>query len=226
MSGVTDTQRGAAVREPLRVGIVEDDSTTRDGLAMLIEGTPGYKCVGKYGSVEELLRRPLDRAADVLLLDINLPGMPGSEGVLLVRQRYPATEVLMLTVYADERRVFESICNGAVGYLLKKTPAARILEAIREAAGGGAPMSPEIARKVVTLFRRTPAAERPAEDLTPQEVRLLQLLADGHSYQAASEQLEISVNTVRSYIRNVYDKLHVHTKSEAVSKALRSGLIT
>jgi DNA-binding NarL/FixJ family response regulator len=133
--------------------------------------------------------------------------------------------VLMLTVYSDEDKIFESICNGAVGYLLKKTPPARLLDAIREAASGGAPMSPEIARKVVTLFRKTAVAERPFESLTPQELRLLQLLADGHSYQAAAERLAISLNTVRSYIRNVYEKLHVHSKSEAVSKALRSGLI-
>jgi DNA-binding NarL/FixJ family response regulator len=211
--------------EPLRVAIVEDDVTTRDGLAALIEGTPGYRCVGRYGSVEELLRRPLDRPANVLLLDVNLPGISGAEGVRLIRERWPSTDVLMLTVYADEDKIFESICNGAVGYLLKKTPPARLIDAIREAATGGAPMSPEIARKVVTLFRKTPAAERPAEALTAQELRLLQLLADGHSYQAAAERLAISLNTVRSYIRNVYDKLHVHSKSEAVSKALRSGLI-
>jgi DNA-binding NarL/FixJ family response regulator len=211
--------------EPLRVAIVEDDLTTREGLAALIGGTPGYRCVGRYGSVEELLRKPPDRLAHVILLDINLPGISGAEGVRLVRGRWPSTEVLMLTVYSDENKIFESICNGAVGYLLKKTPPVRLIDAIREAGSGGAPMSPEIARKVVTLFRKTPVAERPFEALTSQELRLLQLLADGHSYQAAGERLEISLNTVRSYIRNVYDKLHVHSKSEAVSKALRSGLI-
>jgi DNA-binding NarL/FixJ family response regulator len=208
------------------VAIVEDDVTTRDGLAALIEATPGYRCVGRYGSVESLLRASLDRPADVLLLDINLPGISGSEGVRLVRERWASTEVLMLTVYSDEDKIFESICNGAVGYLLKKTRAARLVDAIREAASGGAPMSPEIARKVVTLFRKAPPpAERPFEALTAQELRLLQLLADGHSYQAAGDLLAISLNTVRGYVRNVYDKLHVHSKSEAVSKALRSGLI-
>src|SRR5438128_58633 len=131
----------------------------------------------------------------------------------------------MLTVYADADKVFESVCNGAVGYLLKKTPPAKLLDAIREAATGGAPMSPEVARRVVTLFRRTGPPEPHTERLTAQEVRLLQLLADGHSYQAAGEQLDITVNTVRSYIRTVYDKLHVHSKSEAVTKALRRGLI-
>ena len=211
--------------DPLRVAIVEDDVTTREGLAVLIGGTPGYLCVGRFGSIEELLRRPPDRPAHVVLLDISLPGVSGAEGVRLVRERWPSTEVLMLTVYSDESTIFESICNGAVGYLLKKTPPARLIDAIREAASGGAPLSPEIARKVVTLFRETPAAERLFESLTAQELRLLQLLADGHSYQAAAEGLAISVNTVRSYVRNVYDKLHVHSKSAAVSKALRSGLI-
>jgi DNA-binding NarL/FixJ family response regulator len=132
----------------------------------------------------------------------------------------------MLTVYADEQRVFESICNGAVGYLLKKTPPAKLLDAIREAANGGAPMSPEIARKVVTLFRATRSKRAEADEvLTAQEVRLLHLLAGGHSYRAAGDELNISINTVRSHIRNVYEKLHVHSKSEAVTKALRNGLI-
>jgi DNA-binding NarL/FixJ family response regulator len=225
MPPVDRSGREASSPEPLRVAIVEDDVTTRDGLAALIEGTPGYRCVGRYGSVEELVGRAPDRLADVVLLDINLPGISGAEGVRLVRERWPSTEALMLTVYADQDKILESICNGAVGYLLKKTPPARLLDAIREAASGGAPMSPEIARKVVTLFRRAPAPEGTSEALTPQELRLLQLLADGHSYQTAAERLAISLNTVRSYVRNVYDKLHVHSKSEAVSKALRSGLI-
>jgi len=214
-----------AVPEPLRVAIVEDDRKMREGLAALIEGTAGYRCVGQYGSVEEALRRTPERGTDVFLLDVNLPGVSGSEGVRALRERCPTAEVLMLTVYADDDKVFESICNGAVGYLLKKTPPARLLDAIREAAGGGAPMSPEVARRVVTLFRKTVPAEPQGEQLSAQEVRLLQLLADGYSYQAAGDKLDISVNTVRSYIRTVYDKLHVHSKSEAVSKALRRGLI-
>lgn len=210
---------------PLRIVIVEDDRTLRDGLAALIDGTAGYRCVGRHASVEEALRGPRDSAPGVFLLDINLPGIPGSEGVKLLKARFPSAEVLMLTVYAEQDKVFESICNGAVGYLLKKTSPVKLLDAIREAATGGAPMSPEVARKVVTLFRKTAPSASDTEALTGQELRLLQLLADGHSYQAAGTQLEISVNTVRSYIRNIYDKLHVHSKSEAVSKALRRGLI-
>jgi DNA-binding NarL/FixJ family response regulator len=213
-------------REPLRVAIVDDDSTLSGGLAALIDSHAGYRCAGRYGTVEELLQRPPAREVDVILLDINLPGIDGAQGVRLLRERFSSTEILMLTVYADEQRVFESICNGAVGYLLKKTPPAKLLEAIREAAGGGAPMSPEIARKVVTLFRTTQGERSDADDLlTPQEVRLLQLLAGGHGYRAAGAELDVSINTVRSHIRNVYEKLHVHSKSEAVTKALRRGLI-
>ncbi len=211
--------------ELLTVAIVEDDRTMREALAELIDGTPGYRCVGRYGSVEEALSVLRGRGPRVVLLDVNLPGIPGSQGARLLRERCPGTEVLMLTVYADQARVFESICNGAVGYLLKKTPPRKLLDGIREAATGGAPMSPEIARRVVTLFRKTASPEPPGEPLTSQELRLLQLLSEGHSYQAAGERLEVSVNTVRSYIRNIYEKLHVHSKSEAVGKALRQGLI-
>lgn len=207
------------------MAIVEDDRTTRDALATLIGGTVGYACVATYVSVEEALAWPDGPEPDVMLLDIDLPGISGSHGVRLFRERYPSMEVLMLTVYADEAKVFESICNGAVGYLLKKTRAPKLLEAIREAASGGAPMSPEVARKVVTLFRKSPPPEPNADVLTSQELRLLQLLADGHSYQAAGDRLTISVNTVRTYVRAIYDKLHVHSKSGAVSQAMRRGLI-
>jgi DNA-binding NarL/FixJ family response regulator len=209
----------------IRVAIIEDDPSTRDGLGLLIDASPGYQCVGKFGSVEEALRRLGGGAADVLLLDINLPGMPGSEGVKLLREKYPPVQVLMLTVYTEKERVFESICNGACGYLLKKTPPVKLLEAISEAHGGGAPMTPEIARKVVTLFHRMGPGERLNEKFAPQEVKLLEFLAQGYSYQGCANRLNISINTVRDYIRSIYEKLHVHTKSEAVSKALRNRLI-
>ena len=132
----------------------------------------------------------------------------------------------MLTVYAEQDKVFESICNGASGYLLKETPPARLLEAIREANSGGAPMSPEIARKVITLFQKTGPPAKLDAQLTPQELRLLKMLMEGYSYQGVADQLNISINTVRDYIRSVYDKLHVHSKSAAVAKALRHRLIT
>jgi DNA-binding NarL/FixJ family response regulator len=209
----------------IRVGIIEDKRPVREGIALLIDGTPGYRCVGQFSSMEEAGRLIGHEVPDVLLLDIHLPGMPGSEGVRLLKEQYPAMQVLMLTIYEDEEKIFESICNGACGYLLKKTPPAKLLEAIREAHEGGSPMSPEIARKVITVFQKTGPPEKPDRDLTPQEVRLLKLLADGYGYKAAAERMSISVNTVRQYIRSIYEKLHVHSKNEAVSKALRSRII-
>ncbi len=210
---------------PIRVAIIEDDRVTREGLGMLINGTPGHKCVATFRSVEDALRGHSGDALDVLLLDFDLPGMNGSEGVRPLKEKYTSAEILMLTVHAEENKVFESICNGACGYLLKDTPPARLLESIDEAHRGGAPMSPEIARKVVTLFQKTGPPEKIDQQLTPQELRLLKLLVEGYSYQGAADRLHISVNTVRDYIRTIYDKLHVHSKSEAVSKALRSRII-
>jgi DNA-binding NarL/FixJ family response regulator len=213
-------------QEPIRVAIVEDDRPTREALALLINGTPGYCCDQAYRSVEQGIESIRGSGPDVILLDIHLPGTLGSEGVKLFRDKFPSTQVLMLTIYEEQDKVFESICNGACGYLLKKTPPARLLEAIREAHEGGSPMSPPIARKVVTLFQKTGPPSHIDQSLTPQEVRLLRLLADGYSYQSAAQKLNISTNTIRNYIRSIYDKLHVHSKSEAVGKALRSGIIS
>ncbi len=207
------------------VALVEDDRTTRDALRVLVDGTPGFRCLATHGSIEDVERSPRREGIDVVLLDINLPGVPGSEGVPLVKERYPGAVVLMLTVFEDESRIFRSLCNGARGYLLKRTPPAKLLESVREAAAGGAPMSPEIATKVIALFARiAPPVELDCH-LTPQEVRLLHQLAKGHGYQKAAEELGVSINTVRNHVRAIYEKLHVHSKSAAVAKALRAGLI-
>jgi len=212
--------------EEIRVAIVEDDRSVCDGLGLIIGATPGFACAGTYYSAEDALASLSSSGANVLLLDINLPGMSGSEAVRLFKAQHPSLQVLMLTIYDGQDKVFESICNGACGYLLKKTSPAKLLDAIREAHEGGAPMSPEIARKVITLFRMTSPPEKLEHALTPQEIRLLQLLADGYSYQNSAGQMNISINTVRNYIRSIYEKLHVNTKSEAVSKAIRNRLIS
>jgi len=161
----------------------------------------------------------------VVLLDIHLPGILGSQAVPLVRERWPQVQVVMLTVYAEEDRILESLCNGASGYLLKKSAPDELLAAIRTAHEGGSPMSSEIARKVVALLRRTGAPALPAAALTAKETQLLGLLAEGHSYESAGANLDISLNTVRNHVRSIYEKLQVHSRSEAVSKALRGGLI-
>ena len=209
----------------LRISIVEDDPATQEALRLLIDGTSGFHCAGVFGSAELALRGLGDAPPDVLLLDINLPGMPGCDAVRLFHDRHPQMAILMLTLYDDEERIFASLCNGARGYLLKKTPPAKLLEAIREIGGDGAPLSPEIAHKVVRLFREIKPVEKLDADLTRLEVRLLSLLADGFSYQTAADEMRVSINTVRNYIRSIYEKLHVHSKSEAVSKALKARLI-
>lgn len=179
--------------------------------------------MGAYRSLEECLREIAAADPHVVLLDIHLPGRLGSEGVPDILARCPRAAVLMLSVFDGQERVFESICNGACGYLLKKTPPARLIEAIREVHEGGAPMSPEIARRVIRALGNSPPV--PPRTLSPQETRLLALLAEGHSYLAAGERLGISINTVRNHIRSIYEKLHVHSRSEAIAKGLRGKLI-
>lgn len=197
----------------------------RDGFRMLIDGTEGFHCVGSFRTMEEALERIGSSLPDVALADIGLPGMNGIEGVRLLKQRYPSLNVLMLTVYDDDERIFDALCAGACGYLVKKTPPARLLESIREADSGGAPMSPEIARRVVSLFREIRPPERADYHLTPHELRLLKLLVEGHNYKTAAAELGVSINTICFHIKQIYEKMQVHSKSEAVAKALRNRLI-
>jgi DNA-binding NarL/FixJ family response regulator len=213
---------------PIRVAIVEDDRRLREHLRELLGGSPDHECVLAAGSVEEALQLAPKSPPDVILLDIHLPGVRGSLAVERLRDSFTGAIVLMHTVYEEDDLIFESLSHGASGYLLKRTPPARLLAAITEALAGGAPISPEIAHKILALFRRLPpppAYEEPNERLTPQEAKLLGLIERGYSYRKAADTLGISVNTVRTHIRSSYEKLHVHTKSEAVSKALRSGQI-
>lgn len=213
------------VPEIIKVAIIEDRREIREGLGMLIGGTPGYSCTGSYRSMEEALDKIGHSLPDVVLSDIGLPGMDGIEGVRILKQRYPQLLVLMLSVYDDDDRIFDALCAGACGYLLKKTPPARLIESLREAVGGGAPMSPEVARRVITLFRDFRPPERADYQLTPHEMRLLKLLVEGHNYKTAAFELKVSVNTVSFHMRHIYEKLQVHSKSEAVAKALRHRLI-
>jgi len=205
--------------------VIEDVRDIREGLQMLIGGTPGFRCVGAYGSMEQALERMSGESPAAILVDIGLPGMSGIEGIPLLRARFPAAAVVMLSVYDDDDRIFSALCGGACGYLLKKTPPARLLESLREAVDGGSPMSPEIARKVVVLFREFRPPARADHDLTAHETRLLKLFAEGHSYKSAADTLGVTVNTISFHMRRIYEKLHVHSKSEAVAKALRGGLV-
>jgi len=210
---------------PIGVVIIEDMREVREGLTMLINGTPGFRCVGSYRSMNEALGRIGEHPADIILTDIGLPGMSGIEGARILHDRLPDVPILALTIYDNDEKIFASLCAGASGYLLKNTPPAKLLESLTEAINGGAPMSPEVARRVVKLFRDFHPPDHADYRLTPQEVELLKLIVNGHHYKTAAQQMGIAVATVSFHLKNIYAKLQVHSKSEAVSKALRERLI-
>jgi DNA-binding NarL/FixJ family response regulator len=211
----------------IKVAIIEDNSTIREGLAALINGTEGYSCIGSFNSCESFFDKLGKLEIDVALMDIALPGMNGIEGVKKLREKHPEINTLMLTIYEDNQVVFDALCAGACGYLVKKTPPSRLLEAIKDVYEGGSPMSSHIARQVITLFRQTQSKTNYEEEseLSEREIGVLTNLADGNNYQEIAEKLFISVDTVRHHIRNIYKKLHVHSQSQAVAKAIRKGLI-
>jgi DNA-binding NarL/FixJ family response regulator len=197
----------------------------REGLAVLINGSAGFRCLGAHRTMEEALRALERELPDVVLTDIDLPGMSGVEGTRIIKGRHPDLPVVALTVYDDDEEVFNALCAGASGYLLKNTQPARLLECLREVEAGGAPMSPEVARRVINLFRQFRPPERASHRLTQQETALLRLIVDGHSYKTAATELSISVSTISFHLQNIYSKLQVHSKSEAVAKALRDKIV-
>jgi len=210
---------------PIKVILIEDQRDVREGLAVLINGSPGFRCVAAFRTMEDALRAMGNSLPDVVLTDIGLPGMSGVEGIRLIKERSPDLPIVALTIYDDDEDVFDALCAGASGYLLKNTPPARLLESLQEVASGGAPMSPEVARRVIKLFRKFRPPDQVPHHLTPQETELLRLIIDGHSYKTAAAKLGISTSTVSFHLQNVYQKLQVHSKSEAVAKALRNKLV-
>jgi DNA-binding NarL/FixJ family response regulator len=224
---VDDKNTPTATRavSPVTVAIIEDQRDIRECLTFLINGTEGFSCAGSYRSMEEALDRIGRALPDVVLADIGLPGMNGIEGVKILKELHPDLLILMSTIYDDDERVFDAICAGACGYLLKKTPPAKLLESIREAVQGGAPMTPEVARRVLRLFRDIRPPDRANYELTPHETRLLRLFVEGHNYKTAAAELGVSINTINFHVRNIYSKLQVHSRSEAVAKALRDRLV-
>ncbi len=209
----------------LNVVLIEDQRDVRVGLSLLINGSPGFRCLAAFRTMEDALRSIEKNVPDVVLTDIGLPGMSGVEGTKILKERYPKLPVVALTVYEDDDDVFDALCAGASGYLLKNTPPAKLLESLKEVAAGGAPMSPEIARRVIDLFRQFRPPARSSQDLTPQELTLLKLITEGHLYKTAAAELGISVSTISFHLQNIYQKLQVHSKSEAVAKALREKLV-
>ncbi|MEO8398355.1 MAG: response regulator transcription factor [Ignavibacteriaceae bacterium] len=208
----------------INVAIVEDNDTIREGLAQLIGGTSEYSCIGSFSSCEEFLDKVDLFEVDVVLMDIRLPGMNGIEGVKKSKQINPDINILMLTIYEESEVVYDALCAGACGYLVKKTPPAKLVEAIKDIYDGGSPMSSQIARQVITTFQNDRNYDS-QYNLTSREIEVLTHLSDGNNYQEIADSLFISVDTVRHHIRNIYKKLHVHSQSEAVAKAIRKKLI-
>jgi|SRR5690554_2093822 len=211
----------------LNVIVVEDSDSIREGLKILIDGTEGYSCIAAFSDCESMLKKIEKLNPDVLLMDLGLPGMSGIEGIKKVKALLPELTILVLTVYEENDRIFEALCAGASGYLVKKTPPSKLLEAIKEAYEGGAPMSSHIARKVIDFFQ-TKKPDTPQKNdyaLTPREKEILSGLVEGHNFKSIADSLYISIETVRFHFRNIYKKLHVHSQSEAVAKAIKEGII-
>jgi DNA-binding NarL/FixJ family response regulator len=207
-------------QKPLRIAIVEDDKTVRDGLQMLLNGSPGFTCVAAYGNGEDAVSGLPDLNPDVVLMDINLPGMSGIECILALKEMDLSMQFIMLTVFENADTIFQSLSAGATGYLLKQTPPARLLEAIQDVYRGGSPMSGEIARKVVQSFQHPVPASGTSNGLTKREEEILSYLVKGFFYKEIAGLLFISTETVRTHIRNIYEKLQVRTRSEAILKYL------
>ncbi len=207
----------------IKVAIVEDDNLIRNGIEYVLNNTPGFECVGSFNSGDAALKKlPIDDV-DVVLMDINMPGISGIDCVKELRKRRSDLNILMLTVYETSDNIFRSLTAGASGYVLKNTPIDELLKAIQELDEGGAPMSNEIARKVIKVFQIKPAEE--TEELSKREYEIVSELARGLTYEEIADKLFISIQTVRFHIKNMYSKLHVHSRTQAVTKVFQQGHI-
>ena len=200
----------------IKVSIVEDNDEIREGLSVLISGSDGFQCVATYPTAENALKYLPAHKPDVVLMDIQLPGMSGIECVRELKQRLPDLQIMMLTVYEDDDQIFKSIAAGATGYIVKKTPPAELLDAIGTLHAGGSPMSDRIARKVVQAFQQMGKSSKETENLTERETEILSYLAKGYHDKEIAEKFFLSFETVRTHLRNIYKKLHVRSRTEAV----------
>ncbi|HTL55255.1 MAG TPA: response regulator transcription factor [Candidatus Limnocylindrales bacterium] len=203
---------------PITVSIVEDDAQTRKILASWISRTQGFCLAGEWGEAESALPGLIEQKPDVVLMDINLPGISGVEAVKKLKPSLPQTQFVMLTVYEDSDHIYDALAAGATGYLLKQTPRPELVRALEDVHRGGSPMTSNIARKVVQSFRQKPAAPENGEELSPREQEVLDLLARGYLYKEIADRLNISVPTVNTYVRRMYEKLHVRSRAQAVAK--------
>jgi len=209
----------------IRVLIYEDNPQLREGLTMLINGSDGFEVLATYKNCNNVVEEVEAWKPDVILMDIDMPGINGLEGLKLIRNSNAEVKVLMLTVFDDNKNVFESLKNGANGYILKKTPPAKLLEYIAEAASGGAPMTASIATQVLKMFSEIQNPVYADYNLSDREKQVLQFLVNGYSYKMIAAEMFIAIDTVRSHIKKVYEKLHVNSKSEAVAKAFKDKIV-
>lgn len=211
---------------PITVAIVEDNHDYRNGIAYLLRASPSCKVIGEFANAEDFLVEVDDIQPDVVLMDIGLPGISGIEATSIVKQKYPRMQVIILSVFEDDDNVFMAICAGSIGYVAKPVMPQQLLEAVENAFNGGTPMSPHIARRVIEMFKEYAPPPKADYHLTDRELDVLERLVQGDDYKQIAEKLFLSVFTVRAHLRNIYDKLHVHSKSQAVSKALNERLLT
>jgi|SRR5450756_649153 len=208
---------------PITVAIVEDDAETREGLSQLINRTADFNCISQHATAEDAVARVPGFKPDVVLTDINLPGMSGVDAVRKLKTLLPQTQFIMLTAYKDSDAIFSALMAGANGYLLKQTPPKQLLTALREVCAGGAPVTSQIARKIVEEFRKTRAPAGTAEGLTVRELEVLELLSQGYLYKEIADKLQVSYRTVSTHLEHIYGKLHVHSRAQAVAKHLRQN---
>lgn len=206
---------------PITVAIVEDNKVIREGLSVLINGSDGFSCVATYPTAEAAIKNIDKDAPDIILMDIQLPGMSGIECVRKLKATNPSIQIMMQTIYEDDERIYDSLVSGASGYILKKTPPSKLLEAIQDLHNGGSPMSSQIARKVVQAFQKMNSVTNETENLSPRENEILSYLAKGYRYKEIADILFISIETVRTHLRNIYEKLQVRSRTEAVLKYLK-----
>jgi DNA-binding NarL/FixJ family response regulator len=210
----------------IRVCIFEDNTQLRESLFNLVDASEGFVCVGAFANCDDVIGKVSSVKPDVILMDIELPGISGIDAVQLIKEKYPGIKILMETIFEDDEKVFQSICNGAEGYILKNTPPEEILDAIKEIYEGGAPMTPAIALKVIRLFKQNLSVSKDESfNLSSREKEILKCLVEGMSYKMIADNCFITTDTVHGHIKNIYKKLQVHSKGEAVAKAIKGKII-
>ncbi|MGE5499470.1 MAG: response regulator [Syntrophothermus sp.] len=207
----------------VKVAVVEDHKEFREAVGLMLQSSHGFMCAGLFGAAEDALENITE--ADVILLDINLPGISGIDAIRPLKALLPAAYILILTICEDEQNIFQAILEGADGYLLKKTPPSRLLQAIEDVAGGGLAMTPVIARQALSLFKKFIPGKNLEFKISERELEVLKLLVEGASNDEIAGKLYISIQTVRNHVRHIYEKLHVHSRSQAVVKAIRQGIL-